>query len=111
MTTRQELATAASTVDGVTGHPYVSANTDPGTAFVRLDRVEYPNPFGGVAHWSVVVILPQIDPEQYLEAKLPALKSALDPHLVITSVRPQRIDITGVGVLPCAFINGHREED
>jgi hypothetical protein len=113
MSTRADLATAAGTVEGITAHAYVSTDTEPGTVWVRLERIDYPNPFGGVAHWNVVLVLPQnlTDAEYYLEDTLPALKAALDPHLVITSVTPQRIDLPGVGILPCAFINGHREQD
>ena len=113
MSIRDVLAAAANTVTGINAHPYVVGATTPGTTYVRLDRIEYPNPFGGVVHWNVVVLLPQdlASAERFLEEKLPDLKAALDPHMVITSVRPERLDLTGVGVLPAAFINGFREED
>lgn len=113
MSTRTELAGAADQVEGLTAHPYVTGDTEPGTVWVRLERIEYPNPFGGIAYWNVVLVLPQdlAEAEQYLEATLPQLKASLEPHLVITSVTPQRIEIPGVGILPCAFVNGHREQD
>lgn len=113
MSTRSELAAAASTVEGITGHEYVVGDTDPGTVYPRLDRIEYPNPFGGIAHWNVVLVLPQdyAAAEQYVEQKLPFLKAALDPHLAITAVVLQRLQLDGAGVLPVAFINGHREAD
>lgn len=113
MSTRTEIATAADTVEGITGHEYVVGDTEPGTVYPRLDRVEYPNPFGGVAHWNVVLVLPQdyADAERYVEEKLPALKAAVDPHLVITAVVLQRLQLDGIGTLPVAFINGHREQD
>ena len=113
MSTRSELASALGTVTGVTAHEYVVANTQPGTAYPRLDRIEYPNAFGGVAYWNVVVVLPagHAEAEQYLEQKLPALKAAIEPHLVITTVTPQRLQLDGIGVLPVVFINGHREQD
>lgn len=112
-TYREEIAYALSTVEGVTGHQYVVGSTDPGTAYVRLDRIEYPNPFGGVAHLNVVVLLPQdlADAERWIEARLPALREAVGEHLVITSVQPQQLQLTGVGVLPALFINGHREHE
>lgn len=111
--TRSDLTAAAGTVEGIRAHPYVVGDTDPGTVYPRLDRIEYPNPFGGVAYWNVVLVLPQDleAAERYLEEKLPALKAALDPHLVITSVAMQRLQLDGVGTLPVAFINGHRETD
>lgn len=113
MSTRSDLASAASAVEGITAHEYVVGQTDPGTVYPRLDRVEYPNAFGGVAHWSVVLVLPQdlAEAERYVETKLPALKAALDPYLVITAVLLQRLQLDGIGVLPVAFINGHREAD
>lgn len=113
MSIRTDIATAASTVEGITGHPYVVGDTSPGTVYPRIDRIEYPNPFGGVLYLNVVLVLPQdlAEAEQYLEQKLPALKTALEPHLVLTTVRPQRLQLDGVGVLPVAFLNGHREAD
>lgn len=113
MSTRTDLAAAAASVEGIKAHPFVTGDTEPGTVFVRLERIEYPNPFGGVARWNVVLVLPQdqADAEKYLGATLPGLLTALEPHLAVTSVVPQQLDITGVGYLPCAFINGHREAD
>ena len=113
MSAREDIAYAASEVPGITGHPYVVGDTDPGTVYPRIDRIEYPNPFGAVVHFNVVLVLPQdlAEAERYLEENLPDLKAALEPHLVLTTVQPQRLDIPGVGVLPVAFINGHREAD
>lgn len=113
MSIRTDIADAASTVDGITGHPYVVGDTSPGTLYPRIERIDYPNAFGGVLFLNVVLVLPQdmAEAEQYLEQKLPALKDALEPHLVITTVQPQRLQLDGVGVLPVAFLNGHREAD
>ena len=113
MSTRSDIESAANSVPGIKGHEYVVADTDPGTVYPRLDRVEYPNAFGGIAHWNVVLVLPQehAEAERYLEEVLPDLKAALDPYLVITAVLLQRLQLDGVGTLPVAFINGHREQD
>lgn len=113
MSTRAELAAAANSVEGVKAFPYFVSSTSPGTAYVRLERIEYPNPFGGIAHWNVVLILPQdyATAEKYLETKVPLLKTAIEPHLSITSVRPEQLSINGVGTIPVVFLNGHREED
>ncbi|GAA0978216.1 hypothetical protein ENKNEFLB_02830 [Nocardioides aquaticus] len=113
MNGRGDIAAAASSVPGIIGHEYVVGETDPGTVYPRLDRIEYPNAFGGVAHWNVVLVLPQdlAEAERYAEDTLPVLKAALDPHLVITAVLLQRLQLDGVGTLPVAFINGHREAD
>ena len=110
---RDLLAAAASEVDGLTGHAYFASVTTAGNVLVRLERTEYPNKFGGVCHWNLVLILPQDQKtaEQFAEEKVPLLRAAAAPHLVITSVVPQQLKIDGLGVLPTVFINGHREED
>lgn len=113
MSTREDLANALSTVVGITGNEYVVGTFTPGTAYPRLDRVEYPNPFGGVAHWNVIVVLPQgiAESEKYVEMNLPSLKEALEPHLVITAAQMGRLSIPNTGEVPALFINGHREAD
>lgn len=113
MSTRSDIEAAASSVPGIKAHEYVVANTDPGTVYPRLERIDYPNAFGGVAHWNVVLVLPQqhAEAERYLEEILPDLKAALDPVLAVTGVTLNRLQLDGVGTLPVAFINGHREQD
>lgn len=112
MSVREELATAAGTVPGVTAHPYFVQSTAAGTVWIRLERIDYPNPFGGVVRWNVVLVLPQdqAQAERELERLAPLLRTALEPHLAIDSVEPQRLDLQGIGIVPVAFINGHREE-
>ncbi len=112
-TVRTAIASAASTVEGITCHPYYVQSPEPGSASIRLDRIDYPNVFGGVCHWNVVVILPQEQAaaEKYIDTKVPLIRSAIEEHIVITQVQPQRLDIPGVGILPCVFINGHREQE
>lgn len=110
---RNTLASAASTADGITCHPYFVQSSTPGDAFVRLDRIEYPNRFGGVCHWNVVVMLPQDQgqAERYIDEKIPAVVEAIAGVLTVTQVQPQQLNIPGVGVLLCVFINGHREQE
>lgn len=113
MSARTEIAAAVSEVEGFTCHPYFVQDTDPGSTYVRLERIDYPNPFGGLAFWNVVVVVPQdqAEAEQYIETNLPVLLEAIGPHLAITSAQPQRLQLDGVGVLLTLFINGHREAD
>ena len=113
MSTRTDLAAAASTVEGLTASPYFTGDVEKGTVYVRLERVDYPSHVEAVAFWNVVLMLPQdlAEAEQFLEAKLPALREALAEHMAVTSARPQRLEIPGVGVLPGVFVNGHREAD
>ncbi len=110
---RQAIASAASTVEGITCAPYFVQSTAAGAAMVRLDRIEYPNRFGGVCHWNVIVMLPQDQSaaEQYIDDKIPAVRDAVGSELVVTQVQPQRLEIKGAGVLLCVFINGHREQE
>ncbi len=114
-TVREALAACASTVDGLTGHPYYVQTTDTGAVLVDLDRVEYPNRFGGVAHWNLVLLLPQDygEAERYAETYGPLLRGAIkrDHLLVVTSMTLGRTDFPGTAVRPTLTITGHREED
>lgn len=109
---REAIATAASAAAGVTCHPYFVQTIDAGQALVRLERITYPNPFGGIGHYNVVVMLPQDQAaaEKYIDQKVPAICDAVAEALVITEVQPQQLNLPGHGVLPVVFINGHREE-
>lgn len=113
MSHRELIANAASTVQGIDCRPYFVQSSTPGTAMVRLNRVEYPNPFGGIAYWDVVVVLPQdmADAEKYLEGVLEPLVTAVAEELVVKQVQPQRMDFPGAGVLPVVIITGHREQE
>ena len=110
---REALATAASSIPGIKCLPYFVQSTEPGAAMIRLDRIEYPNPFGGVCYWNVIIMLPQDQAaaESFLDQKIPAIREAIAEHIVVTQIRPERLDLPGVGVLPCVFINGHREQE
>lgn len=109
---RQALAAAASTVEGVTGHPYYVQTTQPGSVLVRLNRTEYPNRFGGVAFWDLYVLGPQDQAaaETHFEALVPQIREALAAELAVTTVTYQRTDF-GEGAIPTAVISGHREEE
>ena len=110
---RQALATAANTVSGVKCSPYFVHGTAPGHAYVQLDHIEFPNPFGGVAHWQVFVVLPQdqAQAETWIDTNRAALVDALAPHLVVSRLAVQRLQLDGIGVLPVVVIAGHREAD
>lgn len=110
---RQALATAATAVADVDCDPHFIQSTRPGSAMVRLDRIEYPNAFGGICHWNVIVMLPQdqAQAEQWIDNHKTALREAIAEELVITSIQPQRLETKTAGVLLCVFINGHREEE
>lgn len=113
--TRIDIATAVrlAGVPGVNVNEFYVPSTKAGTAFVRRDRTEYPNPFGGIDHWQFVVILPQDmgAAERLLEDIQEPLRTALSEELVVTSATPQRMEFPDVGVLPVVIFNGHREAD
>lgn len=112
MTVREELATAASTVDGIKVNPYYLQTTKAGTGMVRLDRIDYPDVFGGLVTWHVLVVLPGdiAQAEKYLEDKGPALVAALSEHMAVRTVTPQQIQIEGAQIVPVVVIAGTREE-
>lgn len=109
---RQILADAASTVAGIEADPFYVQSTEAGHAHIRLEKIEWPNRFGQLRSWNVVVLLPQdiAESEAFLEEKLPLLYDALSPELIVREAVPQRLNIPGIGDLPCVFINGQREE-
>lgn len=111
---RKALADAASTVDGITCHPYFVQSLTTGQAVVRLDRINYPpDSFGGVVRWNVVVMLPQdqAQAEKYIEGHLDPLVAALDGEWQIAEAQPQQLNLPSVGIVPVLFITGHREQE
>lgn len=110
--TRQAIADAASSVDGVNVSPYFRQVTRPGQGMVRMDRTEYPNPFGGLVHWQVVVFLPQdlAQAEKWLDENGPVLRAAVAEELVVRSMAPQQLALD-TGAVPVVVIEGHREEE
>lgn len=109
---RTELADAANTVAGVKVLPYYAQLTKPGSGVVQLDRVTWPNKFGSVGAWEVVVLLPQgVEAAQRKADELiPLLYEALKPHMQITEATFGRsqLDTSGAGQ-PCVLISGRRE--
>lgn len=113
MSTRQILADAVSTVDGVTGHPYYVQNVRPGAALVDVREINHPNPFGGVVTWEVCVICPPAlhEAQEYVDDMALPLREALRRELTVKSVRPELRNFGEAGDLPCLVITGTREED
>lgn len=110
---RQALATAASTVNGVFCTPYFVPGIEPGHGYVQLDRIEFPDAFGGVAHWQLFVVLPhdQAQAETWADTNRAALVNALRPHLVVTRFAVARLELDDLGFLPVVVLTGHREAD
>lgn len=110
--TRQLLATAASDVPGLKGHPYYVQNIGVGDVLVDVVETIHPNPFGGLVTWSVTLICPADlhAAQKYHDDHAPALKAALDPYMTVSAVRPQAM-LFGGREIPVVVITGTREED
>jgi hypothetical protein len=106
---RTAIAAAANSVSGIHCNPYFVQTTKAGDAMVRLQQITYPNVFGGVATWQVLVLLPQdiATAERYLEEKVPALVEALGTEMTVTTVQPQQLALE-TGSVPCVVIEGTR---
>lgn len=112
-TIRQELADAASTVFGVECSPFYVQLTAPGAACVRRDRIDFPDRFGGVGFWNVVVCLGQdlTTAELLFEDLAAPLVAALRPVMAIKSASLNTTSFPdGTAPVLTAFINGFREE-
>jgi hypothetical protein len=110
MSVREEIAAAANTVAGVNVQPYYTQGGRSGSGNVTLTRVEYPNPFGGIGYWEVIVLLP-VDIEsaqRQAETLLPLLYGAMDGVLAVTSVSFGTTSQDNRSGQPCLIIAGHR---
>jgi hypothetical protein len=110
---RAALAYAASKVAGVTVQPYYGDVTKPGFGYVERARTDYPNRFGGVVTWTVVVVLPGdiADAEQWVDANQLALVEALASEMTVAAARYERLALDNGTTLPALFIDGTREEE
>lgn len=110
---REAIATAASTAPGVTVTPYYRQITKAGEGMVRYDHTDYPNKFGGLVTWQVVVMLPQDQraAEQWLDQNGTALRVAVEPQLSIRSLTAIQLNTPDAGSWPAVVIEGTREED
>lgn len=109
---REAIAAAASTVDGISVTPYFRQVTKPNQGFVRRSRTDYPNTFGGVVTWAVVVVMPAAtveDTERWLDENGPALVAAVEGEMTVTSMVP--FIATDAGNAPYVVIEGTREEE
>lgn len=110
---RELIADAASTVAGISCTPYFRQSTKTGDGMVRLDHNDYPDRFGGLSTWQVLVVLPQdiASAEKYLDSKIPDLVTALSEALVVRRVTPQELALDNGTRLPVVVIEGIRESD
>lgn len=110
LATREEIADAANTVEGIKATPYFRQTTRPGDAFVRLDRwARDSTGFGYIQTWALCVLLPQAlaAAEEYLDENLETIVEAVSEALVVTTVTPSRLALD-TGTIPVVMIEGTR---
>lgn len=90
---RTAIATAASTVAGINVSPYYRQISGTGEGMVRMDRTTYPDPFGGIVTWQVLIVVPQdvVAAERWLEAHQDELVDALSPEMTVRTVTPKEL--------------------
>lgn len=116
MTAREEIAEAANLAEGIDCSPYYRLATEPGKAYVELLRTEYPNKFGGVDYWGVVVVLPTdlAAAQRWMDEHRAPLKRALYTEgqaLVVDQIRPYQIQQTDGPIIKAMVVEGHRESE
>ncbi|MET9313825.1 hypothetical protein ABZX12_18590 [Kribbella sp. NPDC003505] len=113
MTAREEIAAAASTVEGVECSPTYQVQTTPGQAYVQWMRTEYPNRLGGEDYWAVIVTLPSdaAAAQEWIEAHKAALVAALKTELIVTQALPQISPETDNPSKKILAVEGHRESE
>lgn len=112
-TAREDIAAAASTVEGVQCSPYYVNQTTPGQAHVQWMRTEYPNRLGGEDYWAVLVTLPSdaAAAQQWIEEHKAALVEALGEELIVTQALPQIVPETDNPSKKVLAVEGHREAE
>lgn len=111
MTTREDIAAAASTVDGLNVTPYYRQNLTTGNGFVRLAVRNRPsNGFGWLDTWEVWIAGPSdIEAaEKWIEAKQDALLAALKAEMHISSLTPSDLTVGNTST-PGIVVSGVRE--
>lgn len=108
---REEIAAAADTVAAVSCSARYRQSTKPGDATVRRDRTDYPDRFGGLVTWQVVVTLPQsfTAAEEWIDANQTDLVAALREVLAVRRAFPAEVAIDS-GTLPVLIVEGQRED-
>lgn len=111
MTTRTDIAAAASLVAGVNVSAYYRQSLKSGDGFVKLaSRARGDNGFGWVDTWEVWLAVPQdvVAAEKWIEANLQDLIDELDDELVVTNAAPAELVLPG-GAINGLIIAGTRE--
>lgn len=90
--TRQDIADALSTVDGIIGHPAKPSALNDGDAWPQWGGNQVVSNGGLYENtWTVIVILPQADDitaDDFVDSKGYEIAEALSPHLFVETMRP-----------------------
>lgn len=113
MTVREDLAAAASTVDGITVLPFYVQAPPVGSGFVHYLRTNYPNKFGGIDTWQIVVAVPPnlAEGQNWIEANRQELVDALKDELIVRTATPTELILDGGSSLRALVIEGDRESE
>lgn len=112
MTTRADIAAAATLVAGVNVSPYFRQNLKAGDGFVTfVSRARGDNGFGFVDTWGVFVAIPQDvkAAEEWLDANLDTLLAELDVEILVQTVAPDTFTLPGGASVNAVSITGTRE--
>lgn len=110
MSTRDDIAAAASTVDGVKVAPYYRQSAKVGDGWVVLQRLDRDDSgLGFMESWAVMVTLAQDvkTAEKWIETRAAALAAALETELHVMALIPATLTTTK-GTVPGLVIEGIR---
>lgn len=110
---RAAIAAAASVAGVTTITPYYRQSTAAGQGWVNLARIDYPNPFGGVATWHVVIPLPAdlAVSEQWLDAHAETIRAAVASEMAVRNLTPTNLVMPAGATVPALLIEGQRESE
>lgn len=109
-TVRQEIADAANTVDGVHVHPYYRQGGQAGSGNIQFARIDFPNIFGGIVRWEVVILLPVdiASAQKRADELIPQLWQALSEAMSVDDVTAGTTSQDNRSGQPCLLVAGHR---
>lgn len=115
MTAREEIAGAASTVDGIEVTPRYTGATKDGSGWVELARDEWPNQLGAETYWRVQILCPDDTAAAqafYEDKRLLVAKALRDSRvLIVTGTEPAFISQTDGPIRKAFIVEGHREAE
>lgn len=113
MTTRDDIAAAASSVEGVECSPFYRPATEPGAAWVERTRTVYTEgmhpSYGALPFWRVTVVMPSdvVAAEEWIETYQQTLVEALSDAMAVTVATPETVQLVDNPALKVLTIDGH----